>query len=75
MLITVSLLMQYPQQCALWWGKDFTLIYNQLYGDTIHKHPVIFGMSGPVAWAGTSVSYSPLMLLTCRDLVILRTNR
>lgn len=51
----MSMVMQYPHQCCLWWGKDLTLIYNAAYGEVIHKHPVLFGMSGPVAWAGMSL--------------------
>jgi hypothetical protein len=32
-LMTVSLVMQYPHQCCLWWGKDLTLIYNAPYSE------------------------------------------
>jgi len=59
-LMTVSMVMAYPHQCCLWWGKDLTLIYNAPYGETIHKHPVIFGMSGPLAWAEIWSSIGPL---------------
>lgn len=48
----VSLIMRYPHQCCLWWGKDLTLIYNSPYAETMHKHPDLFGSSGPVAWQG-----------------------
>ncbi|ORY35646.1 hypothetical protein BCR39DRAFT_511288 [Naematelia encephala] len=56
----VSLVMQYPHQCCLWWGKDLTLIYNAPYSETIHKHPYLFGMSGPIAWAEIWNSIGPL---------------
>ena len=52
--------MQYPHQCCLWWGKDLTLIYNAPYSETIHKHPHLFGMSGPVAWAEIWNQIGPL---------------
>nr|XP_019011586.1 uncharacterized protein I206_03688 [Kwoniella pini CBS 10737]OCF50367.1 hypothetical protein I206_03688 [Kwoniella pini CBS 10737] len=48
---TVSLVLHYPHQCCLWWGKDLTLIYNEAYAQMMIKHPHIFGMSGAVAWA------------------------
>jgi hypothetical protein len=48
----VSLIMRYPHQCCLWWGKDLTLIYNSPYAENMHKHPDLFGSSGPVAWQG-----------------------
>lgn len=71
---SVSLVMQYPHQCCLWWGKDLTLIYNAPYSEvrplhvrgladrsqTIHKHPHLFGMSGPVAWAEIWNQIGPL---------------
>lgn len=44
--------MQYPHQCCLWWGPELTLIYNAPYAEVIHKHPDIFGTSGPKAWSG-----------------------
>lgn len=30
--ISVGLVMQYPHQSCLWWGKELTLIYNEQYG-------------------------------------------
>ncbi|WVF67533.1 hypothetical protein IAT40_002289 [Kwoniella sp. CBS 6097] len=57
---TVSLVLKYPHQCCLWWGKDLTLIYNEAYAQMMHKHPHIFGMSGTVAWAEIWSSIGPL---------------
>ncbi|GFZ50846.1 hypothetical protein JCM24511_08604 [Saitozyma sp. JCM 24511] len=56
----VSLIMHYPHPCCLWWGKDLTLIYNEAYSETIHKHPDIFGMSGPTAWSEIWAAIGPL---------------
>ncbi|OCF32740.1 hypothetical protein I316_05661 [Kwoniella heveanensis BCC8398] len=57
---TVGLLLKYPHQCCLWWGKELTLIYNEAYAQMMHKHPHIFGMSGSVAWAEIWSSLGPL---------------
>ncbi|WWC90485.1 uncharacterized protein L201_005421 [Kwoniella dendrophila CBS 6074] len=57
---TVSLVLDYPHQCCLWWGKDLTLIYNEPYAKMMHKHPHIFGMSGTVAWAEIWDALGPL---------------
>jgi len=37
-LMTVSLVMQYPHQCCLWWGKDLTLLYNAPYSEVSTNH-------------------------------------
>ncbi|WRT68535.1 uncharacterized protein IL334_005512 [Kwoniella shivajii] len=55
-----SLVLHYPHQCCLWWGKDLTLIYNDAYAQMIHKHPHIFGTSGIVAWSEVWHSLGPL---------------
>lgn len=39
--VSVSLIMQYPHQCCLWWGKELTLIYNAHYADVIHRSATI----------------------------------
>ncbi|WVQ95095.1 hypothetical protein IAU59_002189 [Kwoniella sp. CBS 9459] len=57
---TVGLVLKYPHQCCLWWGDDMTLIYNEAYAQMMHKHPHIFGMSGPVAWSEIWGSIGPL---------------
>ncbi|WVR09485.1 hypothetical protein IAU60_006553 [Kwoniella sp. DSM 27419] len=56
----VALVLNYPHQCCLWWGKDLTLIYNEAYAEMMVKHPHIFGMSGPVAWSEIWNSLGPL---------------
>ncbi|ODN83508.1 hypothetical protein L202_01642 [Cryptococcus amylolentus CBS 6039] len=56
----VALVMNYPHQCCLWWGRDLTLIYNEPYAKAIHKHPSIFGMSGPSAWSEIWSSLGPI---------------
>ncbi|WVQ68391.1 uncharacterized protein L199_006599 [Kwoniella botswanensis] len=56
----VSLVLHYPHQCCLWWGKELTLIYNEAYAQMMHKHPHIFGMSGTVAWAEIWNALGPL---------------
>ncbi|AFR96575.2 hypothetical protein C343_04702 [Cryptococcus neoformans C23] len=56
----VGLVLNYPHQCCLWWGEELTLIYNEPYARAIHKHPDIFGMSGPVAWSEIWNSIGPL---------------
>ncbi|KIY35872.1 hypothetical protein I305_01447 [Cryptococcus gattii E566] len=56
----VGLVLNYPHQCCLWWGEELTLIYNEPYAQAIHKHPDIFGMSGPVAWSEIWNSIGPL---------------
>ncbi|WWC63422.1 uncharacterized protein I303_106024 [Kwoniella dejecticola CBS 10117] len=55
-----SLVLHYPHQCCLWWGKDLTLIYNEAYAQMMHKHPHIFGMSGTIAWAEIWDALGPL---------------
>nr|XP_019006639.1 uncharacterized protein I203_00231 [Kwoniella mangroviensis CBS 8507]OCF70100.1 hypothetical protein I203_00231 [Kwoniella mangroviensis CBS 8507] len=56
----VSLVLHYPHQCCLWWGKELTLIYNEAYAQMMHKHPHIFGMSGTIAWAEIWTAIGPL---------------
>ncbi|WVQ81842.1 hypothetical protein IAT38_003969 [Cryptococcus sp. DSM 104549] len=56
----VSLVLNYPHQSCLWWGPELTLIYNEPYAQAIHKHPSLFGMSGPVAWSEIWASLGPL---------------
>nr|ODN91900.1 hypothetical protein L203_01154 [Cryptococcus depauperatus CBS 7841] len=56
----VGLVLNYPHQCCLWWGKELTLIYNEPYAREIHKHPYIFGMSGAVAWSEIWSALGPL---------------
>ncbi|WVQ71976.1 hypothetical protein IAR50_001519 [Cryptococcus sp. DSM 104548] len=56
----VGLVMNYPHQCCLWWGQDLTLIYNEPYAKAIHKHPHIFGTSGPSAWSEIWTSLGPI---------------
>ncbi|TXT14114.1 uncharacterized protein COLE_00307 [Cutaneotrichosporon oleaginosum] len=48
---SVNTAMACPLPVAVWWGKEFTLIYNQLYADKIYDHPEAFGRSGPQSWA------------------------
>nr|XP_031864018.1 uncharacterized protein CI109_000662 [Kwoniella shandongensis]KAA5531090.1 hypothetical protein CI109_000662 [Kwoniella shandongensis] len=57
---TVGLVLKYPHACCLWWGSDLTLIYNEQYAQTVGKHPHLFGMSGPEAWAEIWAALGPI---------------
>ncbi|KAL1413038.1 hypothetical protein Q8F55_000787 [Vanrija albida] len=57
---SVSMVLNYPLKACLWWGKDFTLIYNQMYAEQVPDHPNVFGKSGPQAWAEMWTVLGPL---------------
>jgi hypothetical protein len=52
LLNAVTIAMEYPLPAAVWWGKELTFIYNQMYADQMFDHPRSFGKSGPSSWAG-----------------------
>lgn len=52
---SVNAAMGCPLAAGMWWGKELTLIYNQLYADKITDHPKAFARSGPSSWAGGSI--------------------
>ncbi|KAJ3034930.1 hypothetical protein HDV00_004540 [Rhizophlyctis rosea] len=52
LLTAVSLTMASAFPMAVWWGSEFTLIYNDAYMPICGaKHPYIFGKPGYVAWS------------------------
>ncbi|EIW68283.1 hypothetical protein TREMEDRAFT_69291 [Tremella mesenterica DSM 1558] len=68
----VAMVMQYPHQCCVWWGPDLTLIYNTPYAETMHKHPYLFGMSGPEGWAEIWASLGPLCEIVLQGTPVFR---
>jgi PAS domain S-box-containing protein len=56
----VNLVMSNPFPCALFWGADLTMFYNEAYANEVagHKHPNLMGtgFSGPFSELWDSVS-------------------
>jgi len=50
----------YPLCGGIWWGKELTLIYNQMYGDNLPHHPHAYGLSGREAWAELWSTLGPM---------------
>ncbi|BEI98772.1 hypothetical protein CcaverHIS631_0310710 [Cutaneotrichosporon cavernicola] len=48
---SVRTVMEFPFAAGVWWGKEHTMIYNQLYADSMPDHPKAFGRSGSSSWA------------------------
>ncbi|BEJ14043.1 hypothetical protein CspHIS471_0312170 [Cutaneotrichosporon sp. HIS471] len=48
---SVRTVMEFPFAAGVWWGKELTMIYNQLYADSMPDHPKAFGRSGSSSWA------------------------
>ncbi|ORY61513.1 aerobic respiration control sensor protein arcB [Pseudomassariella vexata] len=57
---TANLVMQNPHPCALFWGSDLTMLYNEAYAVEVsgNKHPSLMGtgFSGPFSELWDSVS-------------------
>ncbi|ORX79349.1 hypothetical protein K493DRAFT_308551 [Basidiobolus meristosporus CBS 931.73] len=61
LLTAVSLCMASTLPMAVWWGPQFTIIYNDAYhGVAGQKHPSMFGKEGPVHWAELWDDVGPL---------------
>jgi hypothetical protein len=41
----INLVMRNPHPCALFWGEELTMIYNESYRDEVagNKHPELMG--------------------------------
>ncbi|KAK9759469.1 hypothetical protein K7432_017523, partial [Basidiobolus ranarum] len=51
LLTSVSLCMTSTLPMAIWWGPEFTILYNDGYrGVAGEKHPAMFGMEGRKHW-------------------------
>ncbi|KAL7410125.1 hypothetical protein BDY24DRAFT_187567 [Mrakia frigida] len=61
LVTAVAIVQASINQACLWWGEDFTMIYNDAYAEMSYgRHPALFGAAGRVGWSEAWSEIEPL---------------